>query len=250
MGEKKLEAGEFVYREGDTSDAIYIVVSGQIEILEASDGRDIQIGTVAAGKAFGELAVFDASALRPHSARVLEASVLTSMTSEEFQSQFAQCPKSIQPIIQLAFDKMKAIKVKSKLSMAEAVLENDITKVTITPASDALKSQFKPIEVPIIRLPFRIGGYPESGQANRRDQVHLSLASQDNPLKISRQHCEIAIDNKALVINDLGSRFCTKVNDTIIGRGRGTYIAPLKKGANEITLGAADSPYKVTVTCA
>jgi hypothetical protein len=113
-----------------------------------------------------------------------------------------------------------------------------------------MKGQFKPIEVAVTRLPFRIGGYPEGGEASRRDQVHLSIAAHDNPLRVSRQHCEITVENKALVVSDLGSRLCTKVNGMTIGRGRGAYMAPLKKGENEIILGASDSPYRVTVTCA
>ncbi len=250
MAEKKLEAGEFIYREGDTTDMVYTITSGQIELLATVDGREVQSRIITTGQAFGELAIFDPSALHPYSARTLEPTVLSSMTPEEFHAQYSQCPKPIQPILQLAFEKMKATKSKMKASLADAVLEGDISKITLAPASDKLKSAFKPIEVPIIRLPFRIGGYPEGGEPSRRDQVHLSIAAQDNPLRVSRQHCEIAIENKALVLTDLGSRFCTKVNDTVIGRGRGTFIAPLKKGANEIVLGAADGPYKLTLTCA
>jgi hypothetical protein len=54
---------------------------------------------------------------------------------------------------------------------------------------------------------------------------------------------------KNVVVTDLGSRFCTTVNGTVIGRGRGNYSMPLKKGANEVTLGAATGPYRLTVTC-
>jgi len=249
MGEKKSEAGEFVYREGDSADAAYILVSGKIELLEIHDGRTVQTGVIEPGKAFGELAVFDPSSLRQQSARAAEASVLTTVTPDEFQAQAAQIPKAIQPILQLAFDRIKATKSKTKLAMTDAVLESDISKIIVEPASEKLKSQFKPMEVPISRLPFRIGGYPENGEVSRRDQLHLSIASQESPLRVSRQHCEIAIDNKAIVLNDLGSRFCTQVNGMTIGRGRGTYAAPLKKGANEVTLGSSDSPYKITVTC-
>jgi len=250
MAEKKLEAGEFFYHEGDTADAAYTVISGQVELLETSDGREVQTGLILPGQAFGELAVFSPSILRSHAARAMEATTAESITTEEFQSQVAQCPASLQPFLKRAFERMKSTRVKVKASIGSAVLESDISKITVAPASEKLKSAFKPIEVPITRLPFRIGGYPEGGMVSRRDQLHLSIAAQDNPLRVSRQHCEIAIENKSLVVTDLGSRFCTKVNNSTIGRGRGSFIAPLNKGVNEIILGAIDGPYRLTVTCA
>jgi hypothetical protein len=250
MAEKKIDAGAYIYNEGDTADVAYTVVSGKVEILEIINGSETQADVVDAGRVFGEFAIFDPQQpTRPHAARAIEASVIASITPEEFQTNLAQCPKPILPILQLACEKMKSTKVKTKTSHADAVLESDISKITVAPASDKLKSVLKPVEVPIGRLPFRIGGYPEGGEISRRDQLHLAIASQNNPLRVSRQHCEIGVENKTVVITDLGSRFCTWVNGTMIGRGRGAYIMPLKKGANEIALGAADGPYKFTVTC-
>lgn len=249
MGEKKVEAGEYLYREGDAADGAYTVVSGKVELLDITSSGEVRAGVADPGQIFGEVAVFDTQSVRPQSARAIEASVLTHLSAEEFQAQFAQCPAPIQPFLQIAFEKMKAVKVKSKQSFADAVNESDITTITIAPASEALKAAIKPIEIPVARLPFRIGGYPEGGEISRKDQVHLSIASQDAPLRVSRQHCEIVVENNTVVVVDLGSRFNTRVNGTIIGRGRGTYTAPLKKGANDVILGAADGPYKFTVTC-
>lgn len=250
MGEKKLEAEEFIYREGDTADAAYIVTSGKVELLETTDGKDTQAGVIVPGQAFGELAVFSPANPRSHSARAVEASVVESITLPEFQALLEQCPQMLQPFLKRAFERMKSTRVRVKASMADAVLETDISKITIAPATEQMKKLLKPVEVLVNRLPFRIGGYPESGEVSRRDQLHLPIPAQENPLRISRQHCEITIENRAIVITDLGSRFCTKVNDTVIGRGRGTYMAPLKKGANEIILGAVDGPYRLTMTCA
>lgn len=250
MAEKKFDAGAFIYNEGDTADAAYVVVSGRVELLEIIEGTETRVNLVEPGKVFGELAVFDSHhPSRIRSARALEPTTVESLTSEEFRGLFAQCPKPLQPFLQLACDKMKATKIKTKTSQLETVLENDISKITIAPATDKLKSLLKPLEIPISRLPFRIGGYPESGEVSRRDQLHLAIPSQENPLRVSRAHCEIGIENKSVVVTDLGSRFCTIVNGAMIGRGRGSYIVPLKKGDNEVTLGAADGPYKLTVSC-
>jgi len=247
MGERRVETGEVVYHEGDVPDFAYVVLSGSVEMVEVKQGNETQIRIIDAGKTFGEYALFDPWALRPFTIRALEPTVLQTVTVEEFKGLLNQCPKALMPFLMLSFEKMKSTKVKERPTVAAVI--NDISKIIFTAATDKLREQFKPIEVPLARLPFRIGGYPEGGEPNRRDQLHLYIASIANPLRVSRQHCEIMIENKGLVIADLGSRFGTIVNGVGIGRARGAYKAPLKKGVNDITLGAKDGPYKITIRC-
>ena len=156
---------------------------------------------------------------------------------------------SSKPLLLLAFERLTPTKSKAK-PVTHNLPKGDILQITISPASDTLKTQLKPIDVAVTSLPFRIGGYPEDGERNRKDQVSLAIASQRNPLRISRQHCEIALDEQDnLIINDVGSRFCTTVNGIQIGRGRGIYSQPLQKGDNEVYLGGPESQYKLIVKC-
>ena len=49
-----------VFHEGDSSDACYIVRSGDLRVTrEHSDGRAIALATLSAGDIFGELAMLD-----------------------------------------------------------------------------------------------------------------------------------------------------------------------------------------------
>jgi CRP-like cAMP-binding protein len=55
--------GVRVFHEGDTSDACYIVRSGDLRVTrEHSDGRAIALATLASGDIFGELAMLDGEA--------------------------------------------------------------------------------------------------------------------------------------------------------------------------------------------
>ena len=247
MTEKQFEAGAIIYHEGDVPDCAYQVVSGEVELFETSKGSETQIKVHNAGETFGENALFDPWALRPFTARATTNTVLGTMSVEEFKSMLNQCPKPLMPYLMQSFAKMKSAKVKEKPTSI-AVL-GDITKVIINPNSDNMRAQLRTLDIPLNRLPFRIGGYPEGGEINRRDQLHLYIAAQPNPLRVSRQHCEIIIENKNILINDLGSRFNTTVNGITIGRGRGLYSNPLKKGMNEVILGAKDGPYKLSLKC-
>lgn len=249
MAEKKAEAGEIIFNEGDVADVAYVVLSGSVELTYTGNAGEVKAGVVEEGRVLGELAIFNPQELRPYTARTFTPVALQSVSQKEFQSMFAKCPEEIQPFLIMAFEKITPVRTKAKAPVSK-LSKNDVGKVVIAPASDNLKAQFKPVEIAVSSLPFRIGGYPENGEKNRKDQVHLSIASQKNPLVVSRQHCEITLDDKDnLVVHDLGSRFCTTVNGLMIGRGRGIYTAPLQKGDNEVYLGTGEIKYKLSVKC-
>ncbi len=249
MAEKKVSAGEVIFSEGDVADVAYTVISGSVETFYLNSNIEVKLGLIEAGKVFGELAVFMPDELRQYGARAVSDAVLDAITPEEFEKQFYASPKPIQPFLLVAIEKTLPTRNRVK-NLQPTLSKGDIDKITITPASDVLKAQMKPVEIPVSSLPFRVGGYPEDGKKNPRDQLHLAIASLKNPLLVSRQHCEITLDNEGnIIVNDLGSRFCTTVNGIIIGRGRGIYSAPLKKGSNEIYLGNEESKYKLAIAC-
>ncbi|HEU5047598.1 MAG TPA: cyclic nucleotide-binding domain-containing protein [Rickettsiales bacterium] len=249
MAEIKINAGEVLFNEGDVADVAYVVTSGSIELAYAQNATQVSLGKVEAGRAFGELAIFDPDALRPYTAVALEDTTLQPVSLEEFQKLFAACPDIIKPLLLLAFEKILPTRTKVQAPVT-LVPRGDIATITIAPGTDVLRAQFKPVEIPASALPFRIGGYPEDGERNRKDQLHLAIASHKNPMIVSRQHCEITVDDKDnIVVSDLGSRFCTIVNGLMIGRGRGVYSAPLQKGDNEVYLGSKDTTYKLLITC-
>ena len=53
-------AGEFVFREGDSSDTCYVVHSGRVRAIRThTDGRTLTLSAFGAGEVFGELAVLE-----------------------------------------------------------------------------------------------------------------------------------------------------------------------------------------------
>ena len=248
MSEKKAEKDSLIFQEGDVADIAYFVVSGKVQLFQSERNQQVTLRVASENEVFGELALFDSTALRPYSAKAAETCTLLPITPEELKAITEKTSKPLQALFSLITDKMKLGKTKT-LPKKDLALDSSITKLTITPNGEKMKSQFKELQIPISNLPYRIGGYPEGGEANKRDTVHLSIASQNSPLRVSRQHCEIAIEEGTLVIVDLGSRLGTTVNGTAIGRGRGHYISPLIKGENTITLGNAEGNYTLTITC-
>jgi CRP-like cAMP-binding protein len=56
---RSLSAGEFLFREGDTANAFYVIASGEIEILRSRDGQTRRISLLGEADTVGEMAFFD-----------------------------------------------------------------------------------------------------------------------------------------------------------------------------------------------
>ena len=65
-------AGEYIVREGETGDCMYVVLEGAAEVVhEGADGEIVRLGTLDAGEFFGEMALFGGET-RSASVRALE----------------------------------------------------------------------------------------------------------------------------------------------------------------------------------
>ena len=88
--EVTLEAGEYLFRQGDPSDLVYLVRSGEIEILrDMADGTEDRLTVIGAGAYFGELGPM-LNLPRSASARALTPTVLTGSSVQQFRKQASQ----------------------------------------------------------------------------------------------------------------------------------------------------------------
>ncbi|HKS39271.1 MAG TPA: FAD-dependent oxidoreductase [Blastocatellia bacterium] len=85
------EPGEVVFRQGDVGDRLYIVISGQAEVVRDMDGTEIQLATVGAGEYFGEMAILKKS-LRSATVRCIEPMNTMSLPKREFGMLAAYLP--------------------------------------------------------------------------------------------------------------------------------------------------------------
>ncbi len=55
----RVQAGDFVFREGDSGDAMFIVQEGEVEIFREVEGRQIRLALLEEGDFFGEMALLE-----------------------------------------------------------------------------------------------------------------------------------------------------------------------------------------------
>jgi putative ABC transport system ATP-binding protein len=86
--ERKLAAGEVLFRQGDPGDLVYVVESGLIDIVrDRVDGSEELLATMVPGAYFGELAPLF-GLRRSATARAREATVLTGLAVAEFRQRY------------------------------------------------------------------------------------------------------------------------------------------------------------------
>jgi CRP-like cAMP-binding protein len=84
--------GDLIIKKGDLSDAMFLVVSGQVRARLRVGGHDTSLGTMEPGELFGEVAMLSQTA---RSADVVAEvpTRLLQLTSEGFQELMSEHPK-------------------------------------------------------------------------------------------------------------------------------------------------------------
>ncbi|MDP3289161.1 MAG: cyclic nucleotide-binding domain-containing protein [Methyloversatilis sp.] len=90
--ERNYLAGEVVFDEGDDGEAIYAIVSGEVEILRHDGGRQQRLAVLAAGEVFGELALL-AQAPRAAQSRATADCMLVVFFRADFMNLLETHPK-------------------------------------------------------------------------------------------------------------------------------------------------------------
>lgn len=91
--------GDILLKEGEVDDAVYIVVSGQVEVIGSQAfGRVKRIATIDEGSVFGEVAFFDANPRSASVRAVGDGSVLR-LSRKGFEQISAWNPKLAQQFL-------------------------------------------------------------------------------------------------------------------------------------------------------
>jgi uncharacterized membrane protein len=83
LKERRLETGELLFSEGETGTALYVVATGEIEVLVGRGGREVTLARLGPRSHLGEMALLDDTP-RSTSARAAAASTLLEVPREVF----------------------------------------------------------------------------------------------------------------------------------------------------------------------
>ena len=147
----EIESGQFLFHQGDTDNALYIVLSGRFRALaKQDDGFLHALGDIGEGEPIGEFALFMAE---PRSASVvaIRKSIVLELKESQYLAIVAKHPSFSSKLTRFIVNRLKRNVLQQHLETSAkniAVInlqaDNDISAYT-----DTIKSQFESLQVSI-----------------------------------------------------------------------------------------------------
>ena len=92
--------GDVIFAEGDEGNWAYLIQSGQIEIVKkGSDGSEVRVALLGAGRMFGEMALLE-ELPRMATARAVAESVVVLISGETMQDRISRSDPLIRAMLQ------------------------------------------------------------------------------------------------------------------------------------------------------
>jgi CRP/FNR family cyclic AMP-dependent transcriptional regulator len=137
-GVKQLSRGELLFREGDASDACYVVKSGKIAIVKAKGSSEIELASIGPGQMFGEMAFFDSKPRSAGAKATVDATVVV-LPFSALNAQFQGFPQWLKAMVKTVNENLREANKRIKnLEQAQKGDEKMFPPHTITKFSAIL----------------------------------------------------------------------------------------------------------------
>jgi CRP-like cAMP-binding protein len=255
---KRFDSDEVLFRQGDPSDFVILILSGSADVLRDAGDDAIVLGAVQAGEFVGEMGVLEG---RPRSATVRAASGVEAELIERqvFLDRVSAEPELARKLLVRMSARLRD--VEDMLARLYATKGEDAGRdlIEAPPSVEALPSIMLaattygakffvgPEPMRIARLPFTVGRQPGEHETAAAITPDLAIP-EPAPYRLSRAHFSLIAREGEVLVRDLNSTLGTIVNDRPIGRDFSVDSAPLHKGENTLIAGGKGSPFAFAVT--
>ena len=106
---KSFGPGETIFQQGQPGDAMYVVQSGQVDILLRTDQGSTALGSLDRGKIFGEMALVDRSPRTADAVAGPEGSTVLVIDRSQFVYLVSQQPAFALVILEAVVTRMRAL---------------------------------------------------------------------------------------------------------------------------------------------
>lgn len=246
--QKRLGAGELLFREGDPVDAAYRLLRGEVEILRESGSRSIVLGTVHAGEFIGEMGVIENRARRSATARAGSDAEVEIIPARDFFEQVSRSPDTARELLLRLSSRLHEIEDRVADSPQPPPADRPVppAEISISAKHPDLRRQMGTDPIAIEKLPFIVGRKPVTGEAGPGVALDLRLED-DEPFALSRAHFMVLRGADGYAVRDLNSTLGTSVNGQAIGHHFKADMARLRSGANEVVAAGRNSPFVFTI---
>lgn len=225
------EPEEFIFKQGDPGDLMYLVQDGEVEVLQDLGGHENQVAILERGDFFGEMAVLEEEP-RTHSVRALSTAKLIKIDRAGFQSMLTRNAEI-------------AVRMIRKLSLRLMSAEDMLVRTWGGAESPATGDEAPAMIRERARLLFSTDGteleLPDQvevrvGRVDPINQIHpdIDLTKIDSQLTTSRRHARILRGADGFLIQEERATNGTFVNGQRISAERPLEI----RSGDDIMFGA------------
>lgn len=113
------DPGQAIVTQGDDGDSMFVIQSGEVEVVKDLDGREVLLGTMGPGDFFGEMALFQNE---PRSATVRAATEVRALTIDRraLLRRLDQDPHLAFRIVESMADRILELHDRLRVAMGEA----------------------------------------------------------------------------------------------------------------------------------
>ncbi len=230
------EPNEFIFRQGDPGDLMYLVQDGEVEVLQDLGGYENQVAVLERGDFFGEMAVLEEEP-RTHSVRALKTSKLIKIDRAGFQSMLTRNAEiAVRMIRKLS---LRLLSTEDMLVRAWAGAEG-----TEVEAADSIQGRAVLVALADgVELPLPDQSEVKIGRLDPINQIlpDIDLTKIDAQLTTSRRHARILRGREGFFIQEERATNGTFVNGQRISAARPIEIRP----GDEIMFGAVRTRFRV-----
>jgi CRP/FNR family cyclic AMP-dependent transcriptional regulator len=257
----QFKKGDVLFRQGDASDHVLQIRSGEIEVLREVGEASVLLGEVREGEWLGEMGVIE-NRNRSATARAAADGAAEVFTAGQFLDRVTCDPALARGVILRLSIRLRKLEDKVAEDLlpsfrehvfdgpermaSEAVIPENVT-VSIVAQTDILRARIGAAPIQVVDLPYVVGRLPIPGEAEPARHPNL-LIEDEAPFRLSRDHFMITRRQNGLLILDLGSTLGTMVNGQSIGHHFMKDEAPLRPGENRIVAGGRGSRFEFTVS--
>lgn len=113
LGERNLKKTEILFREGDNSDAMFVIKSGKLAITKSKGGGEITLAELGPGDMLGEMAFFD-NKPRSATARAVADTTVIELPFSSLNAQFKTFPEWLKAIMRTVNNHLRNANLKIK----------------------------------------------------------------------------------------------------------------------------------------
>jgi CRP/FNR family transcriptional regulator, cyclic AMP receptor protein len=266
---KRFDPDAILFRQGDPSDEVILILSGSAEVLRETGDEAIVLGTVRAGEFVGEMGVLEGRA-RSATVRAAEAVEADMIEHHAFLERVSVEPELARKLLLRMSARLRDVEdTLTKLYTLQASVQDvaevggqivpappaaapsaeALPAITLAGATYAAKFLIGPDPIRIPHLPFTVGRQHDQQEPPSVIMPDLAIA-EDQPHRLSRAHFSLLKDNGTVLVRDLNSTLGTIVNGQPLGHDFPVDSAPLHKGENNVIAGGDGSTFVFVVSLA